>query len=186
MADTEAAIDGTRKETTMVKDGRKRTVYAVFVGVAIIALGWPVEPPFQRPAPRAASAEGVERKEPPASPTSSSTSPTKTSPGPASLTPADLAAMLPRKDFVLVNVHVPYLGEIPGTDVLLAYDRIEASLDRLPARKSTPVVVYCRSGAMSAIAARTLVRLGYTNVRDLSGGMAAWTEAGYQLAVRNR
>jgi rhodanese-related sulfurtransferase len=94
--------------------------------------------------------------------------------------------MLPRKNFVLVNVHVPYQGEIPGTDVRVAYDRIEENLDRLPRRKTTPVVVYCRSGAMSAIAARTLVRLGYTDVRDLPGGMTAWEEAGYHLVRRDR
>ena len=107
-------------------------------------------------------------------------------PAPGALTPAELATMLPQKNFVLVNVHVPYQGEIPGTDVRVAYDRIEENLDRLPRRKTTPVVVYCRSGAMSAIAARTLVRLGYTDVRDLPGGMTAWEEAGYHLVRRDR
>ncbi len=105
---------------------------------------------------------------------------------PRLLTPGALASMLRHKDFILVNVHVPYAGEIQGTDAHLAYDRIEAELSRWPARKTTPIVVYCRSGAMSAMAARTLARLGYTNLRDLSGGMVAWQEAGYPLARRPR
>ena len=34
---------------------------------------------------------------------------------------------------------------------------------------------------MSGIAADTLVRLGYTNVSHLEGGMVAWKKAGYPL-----
>jgi rhodanese-related sulfurtransferase len=35
---------------------------------------------------------------------------------------------------------------------------------------------------MSSIAARALVKLGFTNVWNLDGGMIAWQEAGYPLA----
>ena len=43
------------------------------------------------------------------------------------------------------------------------------------------IVVYCRSGMMSDVAARTLTRLGYTNIRDVDGGMVAWEKEGFQL-----
>ena len=50
----------------------------------------------------------------------------------------------------------------------------------LPPRE-TKIVLYCRSGSMSAIAARTLVAAGYTNVWNLDGGMNAWRALGYPV-----
>jgi rhodanese-related sulfurtransferase len=40
------------------------------------------------------------------------------------------------------------------------------------------VIVYCRSGARSALACRTLVELGFTDVANLAGGFTAWKAAG--------
>ncbi|MDQ1308134.1 MAG: hypothetical protein QG671_3968 [Actinomycetota bacterium] len=40
------------------------------------------------------------------------------------------------------------------------------------------VIVYCRSGARSALAAVTLTELGFTDVVNLAGGITAWKEAG--------
>lgn len=99
------------------------------------------------------------------------------------VTAAELNAMLKNKDFVFVNVHIPFEGNIPGTDLSIPYDRIAepANLAQLPADKNAKIVLYCRSGRMSAIAAETLVKLGYTNLWNLKGGMVEWERAGYEI-----
>src|SRR5262249_57316037 len=43
---------------------------------------------------------------------------------------------------------------------------------------AAPIVVYCASGNRSLFAARSLVELGYRDVRSLSGGFTAWKRAG--------
>ena len=42
----------------------------------------------------------------------------------------------------------------------------------------------CRSGRMSSIAAKELVKAGYTNVWNLDGGMVAWEQVGLPLKSR--
>lgn len=90
------------------------------------------------------------------------------------VTPTELKSMLGSKDFVLLNVHIPFAGNIPGTDLSIPYNEIEANLSQLPADKSAKIVLYCSSGRMSQIAAEELVSRCYTNVWNLKGGMAGW------------
>jgi rhodanese-related sulfurtransferase len=97
------------------------------------------------------------------------------------VTPLELKTMLANKDFVFVNVHIPFAGNIANTDLSIPYDEIEQNLAKLPADKKAKIVLYCRSGRMSAIAAESLVKLGYTNLWNLEGGMVAWEQAGYEI-----
>lgn len=97
------------------------------------------------------------------------------------LAPAELASLLAAGDPWLVNVHVPYEGEIEGTDAFIAYDRIGERIDELPSDRDAAIVVYCRTGRMSSIAAETLVGMGYTGIRELDGGFEAWRAAGLPL-----
>lgn len=101
------------------------------------------------------------------------------------LSPRDLRAALAHKDFTLINVHVPYEGEIAGTDRFIPFDTIGTSA-ALPRDKKARIVIYCRSGYMSAIAAPVLVKMGYTNVVELRGGFNAWVASGYGLLVKKR
>lgn len=97
------------------------------------------------------------------------------------VTAKELDSMLKSKDFLFINVHIPLAGNIAGTDLFIAYDQIEQNLSQLPADKSMKIVLYCRSGRMSAIAAEELVSLGYANVWNLDGGMDDWVQSGYKL-----
>lgn len=97
-----------------------------------------------------------------------------------------LAMMLKNKDFLLINVHIPYEGEIYKTDLLIPYNEIEQNLYKLPSDKETKIVLYCKTDRMSVIAARALVKIGYTNVWNLKGGMIGWRQAGYPLVDKSR
>ena len=97
------------------------------------------------------------------------------------VTPQQLAEMLKHKDFFFVNVHIPYEGEIAATDAKIPYDLTIQQLSQYPSAKDAKIVLYCRSGRMSDIAARELVKAGYTNVWNLDGGMAAWEQQGLSL-----
>jgi len=51
---------------------------------------------------------------------------------------------------------------------------------RLP-RKDVPIVLYDNGEGLVAAARRSFAELGYSNVRELDGGLQAWREAGYEL-----
>lgn len=95
--------------------------------------------------------------------------------------PLELRTMMEAEDVRLINVHIPFAGNIPDTDESIPFNEITDNLGRLPDDTGAPVVLYCRSGPMSVRAATELVGLGYTNVYNLEGGMVAWSSAGLQL-----
>lgn len=99
---------------------------------------------------------------------------------------AGLKAMLKNKDFLLINVHIPYEGEIEQTDLFIPYNEIEQNIEKLPANKDAKIFLYCRTDRMSIIAARALVKLGYTNIWHLDSGMIGWEKAGYSLLYKGR
>lgn len=102
------------------------------------------------------------------------------------ITADELAAMLKAKDFLLVNTHVPYEGEIEGTDLFLDYQRAEELMTELPRDKDAKIVVYCRSDRMSTIAAEVWADGGYTNLYQLIGGFVDWEARGFPLLQLQR
>lgn len=98
------------------------------------------------------------------------------------VSPAAFELRVARADVVTINVHVPDEGSIDGTDLTIPYTEISTT-DQLPADRSTPLAVYCRSGNMSATAVRDLADLGYTDVEELDGGFNAWTATGRALQM---
>jgi rhodanese-related sulfurtransferase len=51
------------------------------------------------------------------------------------------------------------------------------SLDKLPADKTAPIIITCASGHRGMFSMMALQMLGYTNVKNISGGMNAWIAA---------
>ena len=106
-------------------------------------------------------------------------------PGYRTITTEQLGQMLEAsEDFELINVHIPYEGELPQTDAFIPFDTVAENLDLLPSEKGVSIVLYCKSGRMSEIAAAELSRLGYTNVSHVQGGFVAWAKAGRPLIQR--
>lgn len=97
------------------------------------------------------------------------------------LTVNELNSLLDKKEFLLVNVHTPFEGNLSKTDLSIPYDEIGQNLNKLPEDKNAKIVLFCRSGPMSGIAAKELVKLGYTNISELAGGMLAWEQAGLKV-----
>ncbi len=63
-------------------------------------------------------------------------------------------------------------GHIPSA-ILLPYTEIESKAGEMLPDKDKQILVYCRSGRRSKIAAEALARLGYTNIKEF-GGIIDW------------
>lgn len=92
------------------------------------------------------------------------------------MTVDELNQQLKNKDFTLIDVHIPEQEHLNGTDTFIPYDDIENQLDKLPSDKNSKIVLYCRTGRMSQIAAEKLAEKGYTNVYNIIGGIVEWAK----------
>ena len=63
-------------------------------------------------------------------------------------------------------------GHIPGA-IVIPHTQIEAEAENVLTDKDQLILVYCRSGRRSKIAAEALVQLGYTNIKEF-GGILDW------------
>lgn len=72
-------------------------------------------------------------------------------------------------------------GHVPGA-INLPHDSLTGSEPVLKEWKQKPVVVYCRSGRRSALAASILERQGFTQLEYLEGDMPGWEQQGRPVA----
>jgi rhodanese-related sulfurtransferase len=98
----------------------------------------------------------------------------------ARLDPDAFAGRMNEDSAVVINVHIPYEGELEDTDEFIPYDKIVGD-SRLPEDKDRQILLYCRSGRMSEEAGAALFEKGYTNLAHLEGGMNAWEHDGREL-----
>ncbi|MDQ4064956.1 MAG: rhodanese-like domain-containing protein [Actinomycetota bacterium] len=103
------------------------------------------------------------------------------------LSPEQVASELESGDAVVVDLREPQeleaTGMIPGAihaprgmlefyaDPSLPYHKDELERDKR-------IILHCASGGRSALAAKTLKDMGYTNVAHMEGGIKAWQEEG--------
>jgi rhodanese-related sulfurtransferase len=85
---------------------------------------------------------------------------------------------------VVVDVREPeefMLGHLPGA-INIPRGVLEFKIGTLPQAQTpataAPLLLYCRSGGRSALAAVQLQRLGYSNVVSMAGGFDAWSAEG--------
>ena len=63
-------------------------------------------------------------------------------------------------------------GHIPGA-TQISHEEIAEKAEKVLTDKEQLILVYCRSGRRSKIAAEALVELGYTNIKEF-GGIIDW------------
>ncbi len=89
----------------------------------------------------------------------------------------ELKQKLDRRDnFLLLDVREPHevqIGKIPGSKLIPLGD-LEKRMSELDPAQET--IVHCKSGGRSSKAVESLRKAGFTNVKNLSGGILAWSE----------
>ncbi len=92
----------------------------------------------------------------------------------------ELAAKLTQKEaFTLIDVREQSewdKGSLP-TAVHSSRGVLEGQIEKITQDSNGEIVLFCAGGARSALAARNLQEMGYTNVRSLAGGYGAWVKA---------
>lgn len=72
-------------------------------------------------------------------------------------------------------------GHLPNA-VHISRGILEGSIEKLVTDPSSMVVVYCAGGGRSALAAESLMRMGYTQVYSLQGGFGGWMQQGLPVS----
>ena len=78
----------------------------------------------------------------------------------------------------LIDVREPHENaEFNIGGLLLPIGKIQSmQIEDIEDLKNEEVILYCRSGNRSGISASVLDQLGFTNTKNLTGGMLAWQE----------
>ena len=96
------------------------------------------------------------------------------------ISPQDAAAKLETSDAVIVDVREKDEWDekhIPGA-VHMSRGTIELDVEEKVPDTNAMIICHCGGGGRSALAAESLKRMGYKNVRSMAGGFKAWQVAG--------
>jgi len=87
------------------------------------------------------------------------------------------------EDFKILDVRTKEeydAGHIKGS-IFLAIEDVENEIENLIPDKNAKIYIVCRSGGRSAMAQSILKEKGYTNTKNIVGGMLEWQEKGLPI-----
>jgi rhodanese-related sulfurtransferase len=96
------------------------------------------------------------------------------------ISPQDAAAKLNSGEAVIVDVRDQDEwdeGHIPGANHM-SRGTIELDIEEKVLDPNAMIICHCGGGGRSALAAASLKKMGYRNVRSMAGGLKAWKAAG--------
>jgi rhodanese-related sulfurtransferase len=100
--------------------------------------------------------------------------------GGPSVNTLEATQLINRQDALVVDVREQ--AEFAQSHILnarlLPLSQLDARLADIEKFKDKPVIVYCATGNRSSAAAAAMRKSGFSNVSNLSGGFAAWRQAG--------
>ncbi|MBW2036876.1 MAG: hypothetical protein J7J91_05935 [Deltaproteobacteria bacterium] len=96
-----------------------------------------------------------------------------------SVSPKDAHALM-SKGYSVLDVRTKKefkKGHIPGAK-WLGRGLLEFKIANVFPEKDAKILVYCKSGGRATLSTYTLMKMGYTNVKNIAGGWKAWVKAG--------
>ena len=80
--------------------------------------------------------------------------------------------------FIFIDVREPHeYDEFNLGAKLIPLGDVPAALENLDGFRSEEIIIHCRSGKRSATAQAFMQQAGFTNVRNLEGGVLAWIDS---------
>src|SRR5438876_2384666 len=96
------------------------------------------------------------------------------------ISPQDAASKLQSSEAVIVDVREKDEWDeqhIPGA-IHLSRGTIELDIEEKVPDTNAMIICHCGGGGRSALAAESLQKMGYKNVRSMAGGFKAWKAVG--------
>jgi rhodanese-related sulfurtransferase len=96
------------------------------------------------------------------------------------ISPAEAAARSRTGEAVIIDVRDKdeWDEEHISNAVHLSRGTIESEIEEKVADPNAVIICHCGGGGRSALAAESLQKMGYKNVRSMAGGLKAWKAAG--------
>lgn len=100
------------------------------------------------------------------------------------LSPTEATTWINRKKAQILDVRLEadfQAGHVPNAK-RIASDQIASSIDKLKLDRKLPVILVCQSNVAARSPIKELQAAGFTEVKNLDGGVQAWKAAGLPLA----